>query len=143
MRSNPWLAGSFILLLLAQAGVPFTAGFFAKFLAITAAADAHAVPLAIIAMVSAVISAFLYLRIIVAMFMSGGDDGVEAVVDRSNRLRVPVTAGIAIGICVVATIGYGLLPDLLLKPAREATPAVVQFERPLSVSIDGSTTAGG
>ena len=143
VRSNPWLAGSFILLLLAQAGVPFTAGFFAKFLAITAAADAHAVPLAIIAMVSAVISAFLYLRIIVAMFMSGGDDGVEAVVDRSNRLRVPVTAGIAIGICVVATIGYGLLPDLLLKPAREATPAVVQFERPLSVSIDGSTTAGG
>ena len=143
VRSNPWLAGSFILLLVAQAGVPFTAGFFAKFLAITAAADAHAVPLAIIAMVSAVISAFLYLRIIVAMFMSGGDDGVEAVVDRSNRLRVPVTAGIAIGICVVATIGYGLLPDLLLKPAREATPAVVQFERPLSVSIDGSTTAGG
>ncbi|MEI7622022.1 MAG: NADH-quinone oxidoreductase subunit N [Actinomycetes bacterium] len=143
VRSNPWLAGSFILLLLAQAGVPFTAGFFAKFLAITAAADAHAVPLAIIAMVSAVISAFLYLRIIVAMFMSGGDDGVEAVVDRSNRLRVPVAAGIAIGICVVATIGYGLLPDLLLKPAREATPAVVQFERPLSVSIDGSTTAGG
>ena len=154
VRSNPWLAGSFILLLLAQAGVPFTAGFFAKFLAITAAADAHAVPLAIIAMVSAVISAFLYLRIIVAMFMSGGDDGVDAVVDRSARLRVPVAAGIAIGVCVVVTIGYGLLPDLLLKPAREATPAAVQYERPgavvtsgspgvMSGSGAGSTTAGG
>jgi len=123
VRSNPWLAGSFIVMLLAQAGVPFTAGFFAKFLAITAAADAHAVPLAIIAMVSAVISAFLYLRIIVAMFMSGGDDGTEDVIDRSNRLRVPFAAGLAIGICVVVTIGYGLLPDLLLKPARNATPA--------------------
>ena len=148
-RSNPWLAGSFIVMLLAQAGVPFTAGFFAKFLAITAAADAHAVPLAIIAMVSAVISAFLYLRIIVAMFMSGGDDGTEDVVDRSNRLRVPFAAGLAIGICVVVTVGYGIFPDLLLQPARNATPAAVQYERPtdsLSLgaagSSTGSTTAG-
>ena len=149
-RSNPWLAGSFILLLLAQAGVPFTAGFFAKFLAITAAADAHAVPLAIIAMVSAVISAFLYLRIIVAMFMSGGDDGTEVAIDRSARLRVPFAAGLAIGLCVVATIGYGLFPDLLLQPARSATPAAVQYERPVATTaagapatVAGSTTTGG
>lgn len=140
VRTNPWLAGSFIVLLLAQAGVPFTAGFFAKFMAITAAADAHAVPLAIIAMVSAVISAFLYLRIIVAMFMTGGDDGVEVELDRSKRLRVPFAAGLAIAICVVATIGYGIVPDLLLKPARDAIPAAVQYERPMT---SGSTTNGG
>ncbi|CAB4986688.1 unannotated protein [freshwater metagenome] len=139
VRSNPWLAGSFILLLLAQAGVPFTAGFFAKFLAITAAADAHAVPLALVAMVSAVISAFLYLRIIVAMFMSGGDDGLEDV-PHANRLRVPMAAGLAIGICVLVSVVYGLFPDLLLHNARAATPAAVQFERPVSA---GSTTAGG
>lgn len=140
VRTNPWLAGAFIVLLLAQAGVPFTAGFFAKFMAITAAADAHAVPLAIIAMVSAVISAFLYLRIIVAMFMTGGDDGVEVELDRSKRLRVPFAAGLAIALCVVATIGYGIVPDLLLKPARDATPAAVQYERPVTT---GSTTNGG
>lgn len=148
-RSNPWLAGAFIVMLLAQAGVPFTAGFFAKFLSITAAADAHAVPLAIIAMVSAVISAFLYLRIIVAMFMSGGDDGTEEVIDRSKRLHVPFAAGLAIAICVVVTIGYGLFPDLLLDPARDATPAAVQAASPTDSlnlgaagSTSGSTTAG-
>ena len=148
-RSNPLLAGSFIVMLLAQAGVPFTAGFFAKFLSITAAADAHAVPLAIIAMVSAVISAFLYLRIIVAMFMSGGDDGTEAVIDRSKRLHVPFAAGLAIAICVVVTIGYGLFPDLLLDPARDATPAAVHAAPPTDSlnlgaagSTSGSTTAG-
>lgn len=149
VRSNPWLAGSFIVMLLAQAGVPFTAGFFAKFLSITAAADAHAVPLAIIAMVSAVISAFLYLRIIVAMFMSGGDDGTEDVIDRSKRLHVPFAAGLAIAICVVVTIGYGLFPDLLLDPARDATPAAVHSAPPTDSlnlgaagSTSGSTTAG-
>jgi NADH:ubiquinone oxidoreductase subunit 2 (subunit N) len=100
-------------------------------------------------MVSAVISAFLYLRIIVAMFMSGGDDGTEDVVDRSNRLHVPFAAGLAIGICVVVTIGYGIFPDLLLHPARNATPAAVQYERPTDSlnlgtagSSSGSTTAG-
>lgn len=148
-RSNPLLAVSFIVMLLAQAGVPFTAGFFAKFLSITAAADAHAVPLAIIAMVSAVISAFLYLRIIVAMFMSGGDDGTDAVIDRSKRLHVPFAAGLAIAICVVVTIGYGLFPDLLLDPARDATPAAVHaapstdsLNLGAAGSTSGSTTAG-
>ena len=45
-RTNPLLAGScFTVLLLAQAGVPFTPGFFAKFYVIIAAVDAGSWPL--------------------------------------------------------------------------------------------------
>ncbi|CAM8643844.1 NuoN NADH,ubiquinone oxidoreductase subunit 2 (chain N) [Acidimicrobiia bacterium] len=132
-RSNPQLAIAFTILLLAQAGIPFTAGFFAKFYAITAAVNAHSTPLAIVAMVSAVISAFLYLRVIVAMFMSGGDDGNDGPEPaQSTRIRIPLSAGIALTICVVVTIGYGIVPDLLVKPARDAQPALVQFERPIA-----------
>jgi hypothetical protein len=32
----------------------------------------------------------------------------------------------------VVTIGYGIVPDLLVKPARDAQPALVQFERPIA-----------
>ena len=132
-RSNPQLAIAFTILLLAQAGIPFTAGFFAKFYAITAAVNAHSTPLAIVAMVSAVISAFLYLRVIVAMFMSGGDDGNDGPEPaHSTRIRIPLSAGIALTICVVVTIGYGIVPDLLVNPARDAQPALVQFERPIT-----------
>ena len=132
-RSNPQLAIAFTVLLLAQAGIPFTAGFFAKFYAITAAVNAHSTPLAIVAMVSAVISAFLYLRVIVAMFMSGGDDGNDGPEPaHSTRIRIPLSAGIALTICVVVTIGYGIVPDLLVNPARDAQPALVQFERPIT-----------
>ncbi len=128
-RSNPVLAAAFTLLLLAQAGVPFTAGFFAKFYAITAAVNSHSTPLAIIAMVSAVISAFLYLRLIVAMFMSGGDDGVDAPLpDAASRIRVPFSAGLALTVCVAVTVLFGLIPDLLVNPARDATPALVKVE---------------
>ena len=139
-RSNPVLAAAFTLLLLAQAGVPFTSGFFAKFYAITAAVNAHSTPLAIIAMVSAVISAFLYLRLIVAMFMTGGDDGADAPLpDPASRIHVPASAGIALAICVIVTIGFGLVPDLLVKPARDATPALVQYQQ----SGSAPTTTGG
>jgi NADH-quinone oxidoreductase subunit N len=143
-RTSPFLACSFVVLLLAQAGVPFTAGFFAKFYAVIAAVDAHAVPLAIIAMVSAVISAFLYLRIIVAMFMSGADDGDEGPVpSRESRIRIPATAGIAISLCVIATIAFGLFPDLLVKPANNGRPVLVQYDRPVDPALaSGSTTTG-
>ncbi|HRB05385.1 MAG TPA: NADH-quinone oxidoreductase subunit N, partial [Ilumatobacteraceae bacterium] len=77
-RSKPALALGMTVLLLAQAGVPLTSGFIAKFGVITAAVDVHSYAIAIIAMVSAVIAAFLYLRILISMWISdpeAGDDG--------------------------------------------------------------------
>ena len=139
-RSNPVLAAAFTVLLLAQAGVPFTSGFFAKFCAITAAVNAHSTPLAVIAMVSAVISAFLYLRLIVAMFMSGGDDGADAPLpDAASRLHVPVSATIGLAVCVLVTVGIGLQPDLLVNQARNATPALVQVQAqtPTQTTVNG------
>ena len=139
-RSNPVLAAAFTVLLLAQAGVPFTSGFFAKFYAITAAVNAHSTPLAVIAMVSAVISAFLYLRLIVAMFRSGGDDGADAPLpDAASRLHVPVSATIGLAVCVLVTVGIGLQPDLLVNQARNATPALVQVQAqtPTQTTVNG------
>jgi NADH-quinone oxidoreductase subunit N len=134
-RTNPELAIAFTVLLLAQAGVPFTAGFFAKFYAVEAAVDASSTPLAIIAMLSAVASAFLYLRIIVAMFMSGADDGDDGTAPaRSERIAIPAGAGIALVLCVVVTIGLGLFPDLLVSAAEKGQPALVQFDRPTASS---------
>ena len=76
-KDRPGLALAFTAFLLAQAGVPFTAGFLAKFGVIAAAVEARSYAIAIIAMVAAVIAAFLYLRVIVAMYMAG-DDGPAA-----------------------------------------------------------------
>ncbi len=143
-RTNPELAVAFTLLLLAQAGVPFTSGFFAKFYAVEAAVDAHSTPLAVIAMLSAVVSAFLYLRIIVAMFMAGGDDAAEGPVpSRADRIPLPVGATIALAVCVVATIGFGLFPDLLVSAAEKGQPALVQYERPAAASAPTAASTDG
>jgi NADH-quinone oxidoreductase subunit N len=65
---NPGLALLLALFLMAQAGIPFTTGFLAKFYVISAAVDSGAYPLALIGMIAAAIAAFFYLRVIVLMY---------------------------------------------------------------------------
>ncbi len=65
---NPGLSLLLALFLMAQAGIPFTTGFLAKFYVISAAVDSGAYPLALIAMIAAVIAAFFYLRVIVLTY---------------------------------------------------------------------------
>ncbi|MEX2627848.1 MAG: NADH-quinone oxidoreductase subunit N, partial [Ilumatobacteraceae bacterium] len=67
---HPLVAACLTLLLVAQAGVPLTAGFVAKFGAIQAAVQEESYAIAIIAMASAVVAAFIYLRIMVTVWMS-------------------------------------------------------------------------
>jgi NADH-quinone oxidoreductase subunit N len=65
---RPWLAGSLGVLLMAQAGIPFTTGFLAKLEVISASVGGRSTALAVVAMVSAAIAAFFYLRVILLMY---------------------------------------------------------------------------
>lgn len=69
--SQPLLAGAFTLLLVAQAGIPFTTGFLAKFTVVSAAVGSRSYVLAVVAMASAAIAAFFYLRLVVVMYSRG------------------------------------------------------------------------
>jgi NADH-quinone oxidoreductase subunit N len=71
-RRQPWLAMAFAVLLLGQAGVPFTTGFLAKFGVVGASVATHAYVLAAVAMVSAAVAAFFYLRVAVTMYSPVG-----------------------------------------------------------------------
>ncbi|MGH9245030.1 MAG: NADH-quinone oxidoreductase subunit N [Acidimicrobiales bacterium] len=136
-RSEPVLAITFTVFLLAQAGVPLTAGFFAKFYVLRAAIDAGSWPLALVAMLSAVIAAFLYLRIIVSMYMGeeAAEEEGEALEEPfvpvvGPKIRLPAAAGIGLGVAVVFTLAVGFLPSWVadlsddasfdVPPAREA-----------------------
>ena len=124
-KARPGLALAFSMLLFSQAGVPFTSGFFAKFYAISAAVDERSFPLAIVAMFSAVIAAFVYLRITVSMWMSDveGDD-----IPTKAQLPIPFFAGLTLIICIIATVGVGIFPHILSGPAADASAVLVLFE---------------
>jgi len=121
-KRRPSLALGFTVLLMAQAGVPFTSGFFAKFGIILAAEGSQSYWLAIVAMVTAVISAFVYLRVVVAMYMRDpAEDGAEPVA----KEIVPWSAGLGIGVAVAITVVLGILPWLLTDIAADAIPVLV------------------
>jgi NADH-quinone oxidoreductase subunit N len=111
-RQRPALALALTIFLVAQAGVPFTSGFIAKFGVITAAVDERSYALAIIAMVASVIAAFLYLRIMAYTWMvdEPDDEALEPV-------RVPLSSGVAIAAAVAFTLVVGILPAWLLDAA--------------------------
>jgi len=111
-KRRPALALAFTVLLFAQAGVPLTAGFVAKFAVIKSAVEAHSYVLAVAAMVAAVIGAYLYLRIAVSMWLEEPASESEITID-------PAVV-IVIAISVAATLIVGFFPELLLHATRLA-----------------------
>jgi NADH-quinone oxidoreductase subunit N len=109
-KRRPSLALAFSIILFAQAGVPFTSGFVAKFGVIKSAVEVESYVIAVAAMVGAVIGAFLYLRITVSMWLEepANDEAVN----------VPWPVGVVITGSVIATLVVGFFPSLLLDAAR-------------------------
>lgn len=122
-KRRPVLALVFALFLLAQAGVPFTSGFWAKAGVIQAAVqtrDGYGYSAAIVAMLCAAIAAFLYLRIVKTMFF----DDPEGEVVKAPAL--PVSAALALGLAAAFTLAVGVAPGYAVDWARQAVPALAR-----------------
>jgi NADH-quinone oxidoreductase subunit N len=120
-QRRPALAIAMTVLLLAQAGVPFTSGFLAKFYVISAAVERESYAIALIAMLAAVVAAFFYLRLVLVMYSTDGAE--DAAGATTSRLPVPFSAGIAIAATVVFTLlaGFPVASGAFFEFARDAT----------------------
>ncbi|MCM5527379.1 NADH-quinone oxidoreductase subunit N [Parasegetibacter sp. NRK P23] len=106
-KSNPLLAAVITIFLLSLAGIPLTAGFFAKYYMLTAAIKSGTYFwLVIVAIVCAAISVYYYFRVIQAMYFREGDAEVGPVSGGFKALLL-VVAGIIVLI--------GVWPQLLLN----------------------------
>lgn len=122
-KRRPVLALVFTLFLLAQAGVPFTSGFWAKAGVIQAAVqtkDGYGYSVAIVAMLCAAIAAFLYLRIVKTMFFDDLDGEI------TKAPAVPVSAALALGLAAAFTLAVGVAPGYAVDWARQAVPALAR-----------------
>jgi len=122
---RPILAAVFTIFLLGQAGIPLTTGFFAKFYVIEAAVEARSYGLAISAMVTAVIAAFLYLKILIKMWLSD-DTGSEPFSRLQARLNIPIRiqVGFVLTISAGFTLIFGVWPQPIVELARNALPII-------------------
>ncbi|RAI98490.1 NADH-quinone oxidoreductase subunit N [Chitinophaga skermanii] len=106
-KKQPFVACVATIFLMSLAGIPLTAGFFAKYLVLSAAIQqGNLLWLVIIAVLCAAVSAYYYFRVIIAMYFKQGDANVEN-----------VTPGFKVALFVTAAIVIilGIFPGLLLQ----------------------------
>jgi NADH-quinone oxidoreductase subunit N len=111
-RTQPGLALALGIFMFALAGIPPTAGFFGKLYVFLAAIDAHLVGLAVIGVVTSVVGAFYYLRIVKVMYF----DEPVASFDRPIAAELKWVVVIAAGL----TMFFILLPDPIVGGAEAA-----------------------
>ncbi|HET7326723.1 MAG TPA: NADH-quinone oxidoreductase subunit NuoN [Nocardioidaceae bacterium] len=113
-RSSPLVAGVMSLFMLAFLGLPLTSGFTGKWAVFTSAWSGGAEALVIVGVLASVVTAFVYIRVIVLMFFSDP-------VGEGPTVAVPsVLTMAAIAVGVVATVVLGVMPDPVLDLARDA-----------------------
>jgi NADH-quinone oxidoreductase subunit N len=105
-----------LLLMFSLAGIPPTAGFYAKLAVLSAAVDAGQIWLAVAAVILSLIGAFYYLRVVKLMYFD--DPKVPAQVSGSLGFRVALSAN------GLAMLLFGILPSLLMIPCLEAIKAL-------------------
>lgn len=109
-RKHPWLALAMLIFMLSFTGVPLTLGFWGKFYLFRTALLGGYLSLALIGLLTSIISAFYYLRIVVIMYMRPG----EPVVARDSWARFTAVAMAAL------VVVFGILPGPLLEMAARA-----------------------
>ncbi|HWB73091.1 MAG TPA: NADH-quinone oxidoreductase subunit NuoN [Egibacteraceae bacterium] len=119
-KSHPLPAIMLALFLVSLAGVPGTAGFMAKFAVFRAGVQAGQAALVVIGVVSSVIAAFFYLRVIVAMFME--DEPADAAQQPPLEFPASLSAGLALS--AAAVVALGILPGAVVNLARQAATVV-------------------
>jgi NADH-quinone oxidoreductase subunit N len=153
-RRQPVLALCFAILLLAQAGAPFTTGFLAKLYVVEAAVKAHSYALAVVAMLSGAVAAAFYLRVVFLMYGSSAADassvsdaGVASVAGVVSGVGVQLVAGQSVaggqsGVAVQSVAGEAS-SGLDVPLGAEAAPAGVAVAVAFAEADPGVAGAGG
>ncbi len=111
-KRNPWCAFIMLLIMLSMAGIPGTAGFYAKFLIIQSVLDAEMMWLALLFVVFAVVGAFYYLRIVKCMYFDNAYK--EKLPDSRFEFRI------LLGVNGLVILGFGIFPEGMISLCRMA-----------------------
>ena len=111
---KPLLALFMTLMLLSLAGFPPTAGFVGKFYIFRSAVESGQIWLVIIGAINTAISAFYYLRVVVAMYMREPEAELDF-------LAYPRLLIVALTLAAIGVVLIGILPSYFLSPAQIST----------------------
>ncbi|MES2997850.1 MAG: NADH-quinone oxidoreductase subunit NuoN [Pseudomonadota bacterium] len=110
---NPWLAFLMLLIMFSMAGIPPTAGFFAKMGILSALILTHQIWLATLAIIFAIIGSYYYLYVVKVMYFEEPETTMPS-------LRVAQDAYLALSINAILLLVLGLFPSQLIWLTRAA-----------------------
>jgi NADH-quinone oxidoreductase subunit N len=114
-RTNPWMAFAYAMMMFSLAGIPPLAGFWAKFYVFLAAIDAKLYVLAVIGVLTSVVGAYYYLRIVKLIYFDEPKPAFEAS-DLGVRSVLLVSA--------LFVVALSLLPSPLFDSAAAAAKSL-------------------
>ena len=106
-KNHPILSLSFIIIFFSLAGMPPLAGFFAKFYIFMSVIEARMYPLAIIGLLTTVVSAFYYLRVVKIIYFDKPKKPFETNYNFGLKFSLFVST--------IATLIYFIYPSLLIE----------------------------
>ena len=106
-RRSPWYAFLMMILMLSLAGLPPTAGFYAKLAVLSAAVNAGHLWLAVAAVVLSLVGAYYYLRIVKLMYFDDPKDPSPITAPGSMRVLMSANG--------LALLFFGILPQPLMS----------------------------
>jgi len=106
-KNNPFVALVMCIAMFSLAGIPPTAGFFAKYFIFSAAMQSHHIGLVIIAVAGSLVGVYYYFRVVIAMFQ-GEEEALEKIMlEPSYKFLLFITS--------LIIIILGLFPSLLIN----------------------------
>ncbi len=114
-KKHPLLAISFLIILFSLAGVPPLGGFFAKFYVFTAVLEQKMYALAIIGLLTTVISAFYYLKIIKTIYFDDSVITFEAVKNKAAQVSIFLSCSILLTFFLYPSILSNLVNSLFVS----------------------------
>ncbi len=117
-RRHPWYAFLMMLMMFSLAGIPPTAGFYAKLAVFSAAVTAGHVGLAVAAVLLSLVGAFYYLRVVKLMYFDEPKESTDPVTVR------PVM-GSVLSVNGFALLVFGILPGWLMDPCVSAVVSLI------------------
>jgi NADH-quinone oxidoreductase subunit N len=106
-KKSPVLAACMSLFMFALAGIPPLAGFFGKYYIFIAAVQSKLTWLALIGVLSSLISIYFYLRVVVLIYFQESTEDF--------KIKISPYSLTAVIICTIFIIVFGLFPDTLMN----------------------------
>ena len=104
-KRNPLLAFCMAVAMLSLAGIPITAGFFAKYFVFVTMIGTPYMWLLILALITSAVGVYYYLKVIIAMYMANPES--------TEKIEVDKTHLVVIVICTVLTLLLGMMPGIV------------------------------